>query len=360
MRDNENIIALELREANIPIPKETADKKGFVVFGENNDYPNFLFDGYSECSILQSIINGLTDYVCGSGFEDAIAENRTINRNGETYAELVKKVVVDYIIFGAFSLQIIRNKAGKVIELYWIDTRRVRLDEDEKYVYYRREWTKYSRDMKKYDRWQRDMNFDNCIYYYKRPVARGTYGLPMWSSVVKDVQTAIEISKFHLSSILNNFAASAFINFNNGVPTKEEQKDIEKRINEKFSGSTNAARMMLSFNNNKEQAVTVERIQEDNFDQKYAALAKSVKENIFVAFRAQPQLFGTDPDRTGFNSQEYSESFKLFKKTVVAPIQTEIETAFARIDPNFAFKLKEFNIDFDPVTPQTNENPTNI
>lgn len=352
MTDNENIIALELREANIPLPKETVDgKKGFVSFGNDNNFPAFLFDSYSECSILQSIINGLTDYVCGSGFADTTMQDRSINRTGETYAELVKKVAADYLIFGAFSIQIIRNKAGRVLELYWIDTRRVRLDEDGKYVYYRKEWTRYSRDMKKYDRWQRDVMFDNCIYYFKRPVSRGTYGLPMWSSVAKDVTTAIEISKFHLSSILNNFAASAFINFNNGVPTKDEQKEIEKRINDKFSGSTNAARMMLSFNNNKEQAVTVERIQEDNFDQKYQALAKSVKENIFVAFRAQPQLFGTDPDRTGFNSQEYAESFKLFKKTVVAPIQTELETAFARIDPALSFRLNEFNIEFDPVTP---------
>ena len=351
MKDEINIIALELREANIPIPKESTDRKGFVSFGENNQYPDFLFNCYSECSILQSVINGLTDYVCGSGFADATMQGKKINKNGETYAELVKNVVADYLIFGAFSLQVIRNKAGKIMEYYWIDNRRVRLDEDEKLVYYRKEWSKYSRDMKKYDRWQRDVNFDNCIYYFKRPMSRGMYGLPMWSSAVKDVQTAIEISKFHLSSILNNFAASGFVNFNNGVPTKEEQKDIERRINEKFSGSTNAARMMLSFNNNKEQAVTVERIQEDNFDQKYQALAKTSKENIFVAFRAQPQLFGTDPERTGFNSQEYAESFKLFKKTVVAPIQTEIETAFAKIEPTLAFKLNEFEIDFDPIQP---------
>lgn len=346
--DNIRVVSIQMREVNIPKPKETEDKgKGFIIFGEGNNYPAFLYDCYSECSILQSIINGLIDYVCGNGFTDVDLSQKQINKKGETFADLVKKVVADYSIFGAFALQIIRNKNGKILEMYWIDARRIRLDEDEKYVFYRKDWTK-NRETKKYDRWQRGYKFDNCIYYYKRPASRGVYGLPMWSSVVKDVTTAIEISKFHLSSILNNFAASAIINFNNGVPTKEEQKDIERRINEKFSGSTNAARMMLVFNNNKDEAVTAERLTEDNFDQKYQALAKSVKENIFVAFRAQPQLFGTDPDRTGFNSQEYQESFKLFKKTVVAPIQNEIESAFARIDPAFSFKLKEFEIDFNP------------
>lgn len=359
MKDNEannevRVVSLEMREVNIPQPKETPDKsKGFVTFGEGNAYPDFLFNCYSDCSHLQSIILGLIDYVCAAGMDNQDLEKRVINKKGETLIELVKQVVADYLIFGAFAIQIIRDKGGRITELLWIDCRRVRLDEEGEVVYYRKDWTKYGREMKKYDRWQRDKKFDNCIFYYKRPAARGVYGLPMWSSVVKDVTTAIEISKFHLSAILNNFVASAVINFNNGVPTKDEQKMIERKINDKFSGSTNAARMLVSFNNNKDQAVTIARVPEDNFDQKYQALSKSTKENIFVAFRAQPQLFGTDPDRTGFNSQEYQESFKLFKKTVVAPIQSEIETAFARIDPAFTFRLNEFTIDFEP-----NQTPT--
>lgn len=351
MKDNENKVtialhAIEPRSIDIPVPKEEVDRKGFVSFGKGNTYPDFLFDCYSECSILQSIINGLTDYICGSGMTDETKANMVVNKNGEQLLDIVKKCTSDYVIFGAFSLQIIRNLKGEIKELYWIDTRRVRLDEDDEKVYYRKKWEKYGDKARVYDRWNKDVGFENCIYYFKRPASRGIYGLPMWSSVTKDVMTSIEISKFHLSSILNNFAPSAIVNFNNGVPSKEEQKDIERKLNEKFSGSENAARMMLVFNDNKEQAVTTERLTEDNFDQKYQALSKSVKENIFVAFRAQPQLFGTDPDRTGFNSQEYSESFQLFKKTVVAPIQSEIERAFKAIDPTYEFTLNEFAITF--------------
>lgn len=339
--------AIETRSIDIPQPKEEVDnRKGYVQFGDGNVYPDFLFDCYSECATLQSIINGLVDYICASGMTDQLKQDMVVNKKGELLLDIVKKCCSDYVIFGAFSLQVIRNLKGEVKELYWIDVRRVRLDEDEEKVFYRKEWKKYGEKPKVYDRWVRDYDHENCIYYYKRPAVRGVYGLPMWSSVTKDIMTSIEISKFHLSSILNNFAPSAIVNFNNGVPAKEEQREIERKLNEKFSGSTNAAKMMLVFNDNKEQAVTTERLTEDNFDQKYQALAKAVKENIFVAFRAQPQLFGTDPDRTGFNSQEYSESFQLFKKTVVAPIQSEIERAFKAIDPTFEFQLNEFQITF--------------
>lgn len=348
--------AIDTRPIDLPQPIEKTDKKGFVMFGggnsnyQANTYPDFLFDCYSECATLQSIINGLVDYVCASGMVNEAQAEKSVNKDGESLLDIVKKCASDYAIFGAFSLQVIRNLNGEILELYWVDVRRVRLDEDGDKVYYRKEWVKYGERPRMYDRWQKDVKFENCIFYFKRPVSRGIYGLPMWSSVTNDVMTSIEISKFHLSSILNNFAPSAIVNFNNGVPSDDVQRTIERRLNEKFSGSTNAARMMLVFNDNKEQAVTTERLTEDNFDQKYQALAKSVKENIFVAFRAQPQLFGTDPDRTGFNSQEYSESFRLFKKTVIAPIQSEIERAFRTISPAFDFTLKEFEIDFNTTT----------
>lgn len=353
MKDNDNkqlitLAAIDPREAPIPQPIEKADKKGLISFGENNDYPEFLYGLYSECSLLQSIINGLVDYVCGSGFEDEGKADMVVNRKGQTLLDVVKPCVTDYVIFGAFAVEIIRNQLGQVLDIYWRDLRRFRLDEDETHVYYHKSWDRYSRDIKKLDRWQgEEQLFDRSIYYFKRPQSRGDYGLPMWNSATRDVTIAIEITKFHLSAILNNFVPSAIVNFNDGVPPQEQRKEIERKLNEKFSGSTNAARLLVSFNQSKEGAVTINRLSEDNFDQRYQALAKSTKDNIFVAFRAQPQLFGTDPDRTGFNSQEYAESFKLFKKTVVAPIQSEIERAFAAIGEAFEFRLKEFEIDFD-------------
>lgn len=354
MNDNEtikqqiNFCAIMPHETNIPLPVEKTNNRGMVTFGEKNDYPDFLYGLYSECSLLQSIVNGLVDYVCGSGFVEDDKADIVVNKKGETLLDIVKPCVTDYTIFGAFTVEIIRNQLGQVLELYWRDVRHFRLDENETKVYYQKNWERTSRNIKVLDLWQgEEKKFDRCIYYFKRPACRETYGLPLWNSATRDVSIAIEISKFHLSSIVNNFVPSAIVNFNNGVPSLEEQKTIERKLVDKFSGSENAARLLVSFNQSQEKAVTIERLAEDNFDQRYQALAKSTKENIFVAFRAQPQLFGTDPDRTGFNSQEYSESFKLFKKTVVAPIQSEIERAFAAIDPKFDFTLQEFEIEFE-------------
>ena len=43
-------------------------------------------------------------------------------------------------------------------------------------------------------------------------------------------------------------APSMLINFNNGVPPDEQRDMIESSIIEKFSGSSNAGRFILAFN----------------------------------------------------------------------------------------------------------------
>lgn len=338
---------VEPRSETIPQPTETKGIGGarYVRYGEDNNYPNYLLDCYEQCATLQSIINGTSDYIAGAGFVgDA---EMIVNEKGETYAYVVGKAVVDYLIYGAFSIGVRRNKNKEIRYLDYHDVRCIRLSEDGETAFYCKDWTKAAKNIVTIPVYKRnDVAADRYELYYKHPASRGVYGRPMWASCTKDVRTSIEISTFHLSSIINNFVPSAIVNFNNGQPDEETQKDIEKRLNDKFSGATKAARLLVAWNDTKDHAVDIQRLSEDNFDQRYQALAKSTKENIFIAFRAHPQLFGADPERTGFNSVEYQQTFQLFKRTVVEPLQTQIEGAFATLGDRFRFTFNEFTITF--------------
>ena len=139
------------------------------------------------------------------------------------------------------------------------------------------------------------------------------------------------ISKFHLNSILNNFSGNFIINFNNGQPSVDVQEEIERKVKDKFSGADNAGKFLLSFNDSKENGVTVERIQDDSFDKKYENLRTDTYKEIFVAFRAIPQLFGYSLEGTGFNKQEFSEAYLLYSQTIVKPIQNDIIRVFNKI-----------------------------
>lgn len=309
----------------IPLPKEKAVRGyDFMAWGEDNHYPDFLYDLYLNCASLQTLINGIVDYIMGDGIN---VVNGTQFPNLD---EVLSKVVEDYIIFGVGAINVIRDKANNPREIYWLDARKVRANDKCDVFYFSEDWNKtYGRvDCIKLPKFKKDSVEPSSIIYFKRKQSRGVYPVPMWGAAVKSVVTEVEIGKYHLNEIFNNFAASAVINFNNGVPDDEDKDEIEKNVNEKFTGSENAGRFMLSFNDNKENAVTVERLGTDDFDQRYSALASRVRSEIFTAFRANPNLFGLPTENLGFNNEEYESTFKLFNRTVVRPIQNDLIALF--------------------------------
>ena len=308
--------------------------KDFISWGENNQYPKFLWDLYSNCSTLQTIINGTADYVCGDEIICNVSNFQSqVNKKGETIGELIAKIAVDYIIFGSFAIQVIRNINNEVSELYWIDINKLRSDEKNEVFYYSEDWNKSFGRVKTilYPKFNPKDSNPTSIFYFKGNKTRTTYGTPIWSAAVKNVQIENAITDFHLNEINNNFMTSKLISFNNGTPDDEQKAEIERNLSEKFSGSENAGRLMIAFSDSKENAPEVLDLGSDNFPERYASLEKRNKEQIFCAFRCTPTLMGIITESNGFATSEYSDSYKLFNKTVVSPIQQAIVNAFDKI-----------------------------
>lgn len=328
------------------------NSKPYLNYGNDNKYPQYLWSLYLRSSLLQSITNGIVDYVMGEG----IIPNEfiktlhpyEINKDHDKLYDIIKRILVDYIIFGGFAIQVIYNKLHQISELYWLDFQNVRVDKECKRAFYTDDWVRHSNDAIEYEVFDGTQNSGSCVFYYKGHVTRGTYPIPIYSGAIPAIETSASIAKFHLNSIKNNFSGNFVINFNNGVPSNDVQDEIETKIKEKFSGEDNAGKFMVSFNDSKDNGVTVERIQDDTFDKKYDALRTSTFKEIFIAFRTQPQLFGFSLEGTAFNTQEFQESFKLFNKTTISPIQDDITRCFDRL-----YGLKD-TIKFIPFQLQNN------
>lgn len=340
MKDKLSFSVFELEKTNMPDAKEVI-RSGYdyVSWGKDNRFPNDLYDMYQNSAILQSVINGTADYVFGSG---VISAFDVVNDKYETLEDVVKKCVFDYLIFGGFAVQLM-YKGGKVESIYWLDFQKCRRSEDEKKVFYSDDWGKYARKALEYKSWTPDTDKGTCIFYYKGHKTRGIYPVPMYIGALKSVKISTEISNFHLNNIVKGFASNAIISFNNGEPDEDTKARIEKDVKEKFCGTDNAGSFLLLFNESKENACEIAKIQDDKFDLKYDALSKSVKEDIFIAFRATPTLFGLPNENNGFSKQEYLESFELYNKTVVVPIQKDFERAFKAM--GFVIKFKTFQLD---------------
>lgn len=326
------------------VEKENTGKP-YINYGVDNRFPNYLWDLYMKSALLQSIVNGTADYANGNGI--TYSENPNVqrmaeeaNKDGETLEDIIKKLTIDYLVFGGFAFQIIYNKLEEVSEIYWLDFRNCRRSKEGDKIYYSDDWIKHSNDFITYDIFNNEKKTKSQVFYFKGHISRGIYPIPRYNGALPAIETSTEISKFHLNSILNNFSGNFIINFNNGQPTEDVQEEIERKVKQKFSGADNAGKFLVAFNDSKENGVTVERIQDDSFDKKYESLRTDTYKEIFIAFRAIPQLFGYNLDNDGFNTQEYESAFLLYNQTTVIPIQKDLIRTFNKvfgIDNSIAF-----------------------
>ena len=335
-------------ETNIvsPVEKVLAGRD-MVEWGARNAYPDYLLDLYNNVPTLRSIINGNIDYVAGDDVTIMPLQeeftNQEMNRRGDTIREQVKDIAKDFEIYGGFALQVIRNLAGEVAEVYYIDMRYLRTNKEGDVFYYSEKWGKSSRtDMVVYPaflpkiEWEklsdeeRDRHASSILFV--KNVHTQVYPAPLYAASVKACEIERLIDEFHLSDINNHFVSSAIINFNNGDPGQEIKSEIERGFNEKFCGASNGGRVAFSWNPNKESATDIVEFKMEDFGERYKALSQHSRTQIFTSFRAIPLLFGlTSEANTGFSTEEFEQSFKLYNRTQIQPVQRMICDAYDKI-----------------------------
>lgn len=347
-------------EELIPQQTEVEGVKDYVLYGKDNNYPNYLYGLFNDVSTLKTIIEGTADYVVGDEVKTNIKGFEfEINTKGDTMRELIRLCARDYLLYGGFAIQVIRNKVGDIRELYYMDFRYLRSSKKNDVFYYSEDFTKkYVRNSKTvvYPKYVPENKGIPASILYVTNEKSKTYPTPRYSGSIKACEMERAIDTYHLSSIENGFGGSYIINFLNGIPTDEVKAEIEKNVNEKFCGASNAGRVLINFANGRDNATTLDKLDVEDFGEKYESAAERAKTQIFIAFRAIPQLFGDMSAATGFSSQEFTESFKVFNRTVVKSISDTIIDSFDKI---FGIKnsvtIKPFTLDGGEKTSENKE-----
>lgn len=351
-------------ESNIITPKETpVHGKEYIEWGDMNAYPDYLYSLAESVPTLRSIINGTVDFIAGDEVTilpiNPAWEPGVMNGRGDTIAEQVRDLGGDEMTIGGFAIQVIRGRDGRPCETYYLPVRYIRANKDCDVFYYCEDWGKKygKKDVIVYpafipgleEKWfemdeaQRNAHASS-ILFVKGDKTR-TYPLPVYAAAVKACETERMVDEYHLNAVANGFNPSMIINFNNGTPTDQMKEQIEADLEEKFSGPSNAARFLISFNPNKESATTFEVPQITDFGEKYKALADTCRERIFNSFRAYPNIFGLST-ATGFSIEEFESAFKLYNRTMVRPVQRQIADAYDKIyGQKGVLNIKPFTLD---------------
>jgi len=337
-------------EKNIVQPTERIyTGRDQVEWGDKNVYPDYLLDLSKTVPSLRSVINGTVDFIVGDDVaiqpldKEGSRQPGVMNAKGDTIRDQVEDIARDYETYGGFALQVVRSVTGRIVDIYYCDIRFLRSNKDNTVFYYSEKWGQSRRKVIEYPafmhlpekEWskleedERNRNLSSILYVKNNHTQ--VYPLPVYCAAVKACEIERCIDDYHLNAICNGFAPSAVINFNNGQPSDEIKKEIEKDVNEKFAGHANAGRIMISFNDNKDVAATIDTVKTEDFGERYKALANHSRQQIFTAFRANPNLFGIPTENLGFSQEEYESAFKLYNRTCIKPVQRIICDAYDRI-----------------------------
>lgn len=315
------------------VDKKTSKK--YINWGEDNKLPNYLWDNYLSCSNLQAIVNTVVDFVIGEGIDTVFSQ--------KDFAENIQKWVTDYILFGGFAVEGLRNRNGDIAQLNYINVMNVRVDEELTTAFLSNNWGSWSgKDIIELPLYKYDEQQPHFIYYFRGNITRNINPIPMYIASLKSIEILNNVKNFHLNNLTNGFTASTIINLNDGTIKTRELSEIKKQLEEKFTGSSNAGKFILMNGGDKEHEATVVRLDADNFGDLYKALTESSENDLYVAFRINPMLVGVNV-QTGFSKEEFENAFALYNSTMITPIKNIFIKQFEKLGVPVSFRDFKIN-----------------
>jgi hypothetical protein len=340
---------------------KVSKRDNYVTYGSKNSYFQYLIDRYTGSPTNNAVINGVSQMVFGKGL-DATDSNKKPDEYAQAvtlfHKDCIRKLVYDLKLMGQCAIQVIYSKdRTKVaqIEHMPVETLAMEKCNDKGEVegfYYCSDWTKIkpNQQLKRIPAFGTSQ--ENIEILYVRPYVAGHYYYsPVdYQGGLQYAELEEEISNYHLNNIMQGLAPSMLVNFNNGVPNEEERANIEQRIIQKFSGSSNAGKFILSFNENQESAAEIVPVQLSDAHNQYQFLSDESMRKIMVAHRVvSPMLLGIK-DQTGLgnNAEELKTASTLMDNVVIQPLQHLMIDALNKI---LAFNNISLNLYFKTLQP---------
>jgi hypothetical protein len=347
-----NIHVLELSSYTTPVIQESK-RDAWVEFGEDNNYFQFIIDRYVNSTTNSSVINNVSRLIYGRGLS-ALDASKKPNEYAQMmalfHADCIRKIVLDRKMFGQFAMQIHYDKTHeKILKAYHIPVNLLRAEKCNKDgeiegYYYSDNWL----DVKKYAP-KRIPAFgysnEQIEILYSKPYAVGMkyYSLPDYQGGLPYAKLEEEIADYLINEVQKGFAGRVVINFNNGVPTEEQQQIITGKVKSQLTGPR-GEKVIIGFNNNQESKTTVDTMPVNDAPDLYNSLSEECVKKIMLAHNVtSPLLFGLG-SANGFssNADELKNASILFDNMVIKPIQDQIIDAFDKILAFNSVSLKLF------------------
>jgi DNA-binding MarR family transcriptional regulator len=325
------IQVLTFAEAKQPEYKEKKGE-GYMQYGQNNDYPQYLLDLFNKSAKHNAIIRGKVNYIVGNGWAGEQDMIKKVNRE-ETLNDLTKKVALDLELFGGAYIQVIWSvMGGQVAELWHCDYTKIRTNKDNTQFWYKEDW-KATRNQEKaeiYNAFNPANPQGVQILYVKeyRP-GMNVYSLPGYFGALNYIESDVEVSKHVLGNAQTGFSASKLITLPNGEPSPEEKRLVSRQFDNMYTGA-DGKKYLLAFVNDATRKPIVDDLgASDLTKEDFSRVDELIQTNIFSGHQiTSPDLFGIAvPGQLG-NRQQMRDSYEIFNNTYVRYKQMQIEGVF--------------------------------
>jgi hypothetical protein len=340
MKIKQNFSIFNMAQQDVPVVTEdTKTRYTWVPVGINghDDFFQAITEGYNTSTTNAASIEGIADMIFGKGI---FSKNQAFQTNLDIILpqEEIKRVSFDIKLYGNSAFQVYWNdEHTKIVKMYHTPIQTLRAEKIynnpriENY-YYCTDWTdqKKVKDKKKIPAFGTSNEKLEILWIKNYTPGQYYYSLPDWFSALQFSYVEAELSNLHLNNIENGFLPMVMINMNNGIPAPEERDTIEDLIEAKFTGTRNAGRFILTFNDDKERQPTIETVQIDNLHEKFKYVAEYAQDRILVAHRVtSPLLFGIRTANNGFSSQseEMKTAYSILQTMTIIPFQNLIINA---------------------------------
>jgi hypothetical protein len=333
----QNFSVVNLAQQDVPVIREdTKTRYNWVPFGiglQDDFYPE-VTAAYNTSTTNAACIEGIADLIFGKGiytkneaFTDALAKL--------VPQEELKRAIFDLKLYGNGAFQVYWNdEHTKIIKFYHIPVQTLRAEKlyDNPKIqnyFYCTDWFDMKAQKAKIQipAFGTSNEKREILWVKNYTPGKYYYSIPDWIAALQFSFVEAELSNLHLNNIENGFLPLVMVNMNSGVPAPEERDTIEDLIERKFTGTRNAGRFMISFNDDAANKPTIDTIQIENLHEKFQYVAEYAQDRILVAHRiTSPLLFGIRTANNGFSSQseEMKTAFSIMQTMTVQPFQNLI------------------------------------
>jgi hypothetical protein len=325
------IQVLTFAEAKQPEYKEKKGE-GYMQYGQNNDYPQYLLDLFNKSAKHNAIVRGKVNYIVGNGWAGEQPIVKQVNRD-ETLNDLTKKVALDIELFGGAYIQVIWSVMGEQIaELWHCDYTKIRTNKDNTQFWYKEDW-KATRNQEKaevYAAFNPKNPIGVQILYVKeyRP-GMNVYSLPGYFGALNYIESDVEVSKHVLGNAQTGFSASKLITLPNGEPSPDEKRAVSRQFDNMYTGA-DGKKYLLAFVNDATRKPIVDDLgASDLTKEDFGRVDELIQTNIFSGHQiTSPDLFGiATPGQLG-SRQQMRDSYEIFNNTYVRYKQMQLEGVF--------------------------------